>query len=366
MINKNDILGVSTIDWEMKSTLLHEHAVNLSTAKVYVFAYSVLCLGVRIATICAALDEQNWMVYTIPYLSWAGLAEDTPTSESPKDERERQHSARKFQGSNHLHVDIQRHWLGPKRQWRKLWTQFLKCCQVCPKVSQRTLVIPRTWIRRKMVCHARPQTGRFVEQSRWTNDDCICRKRASCVQKIECFIPRTSKKQKRRKDIDTLQRGTGDSRAITTFRQSAQYLQRHSGLVPRSCSANRSSVSIEHGEPRCKCEQWPSVSSPISGRIESHQIPNVQCWSPMKLGAATRRESRKEDLFQWTKACDDAFFFFFEKETLQDNSWLKYTISIWQDTAAQAHVENIRILEMMTDPKRMDLFEATPKLVRCP
>ena len=30
----------------------------------------------------------------------------------------------------------------------------------------------------------------------------------------------------------------------------------------------------------------------INGSIESHQITNVQCWSPRKLGAATRREIR--------------------------------------------------------------------------
>ena len=29
--------------------------------------------------------------------------------------------------TNHLHVDVQRHWLGTKRQWRKLSTEFLKC-----------------------------------------------------------------------------------------------------------------------------------------------------------------------------------------------------------------------------------------------
>ena len=29
----------------------------------------------------------------------------------------------------------------------------------------------------------------------------------------------------------------------------------------------------------------------------------------------------------------------------------------------EGHVENVRILEMMTDPNRKDLFDATPKLV---
>ena len=46
---EDEICGVSTVDWDttpwMRSTLLHEHAIKLSTAtKVYVFSDSVLCL----------------------------------------------------------------------------------------------------------------------------------------------------------------------------------------------------------------------------------------------------------------------------------------------------------------------------------
>ena len=62
---------------------------------------------------------------------------------------ERSRPAKKFQGSDHLHVDVQRRRSWSKRQGRKLRKQFLKCCQMCTKVSQRTLVVLRTWIRRK-------------------------------------------------------------------------------------------------------------------------------------------------------------------------------------------------------------------------
>ena len=62
----NENFGVSTIDWDqtpwMRSTLLHEHAVKLSTAKVYVFSDSVLFSqrqNFRISTICTVLDKQN-------------------------------------------------------------------------------------------------------------------------------------------------------------------------------------------------------------------------------------------------------------------------------------------------------------------
>ena len=49
--------------------------------------------------------------------------------------------------------------------------------------------------------------------------------------------------------------------------------------------------------------------------------------------------------------------------TRNDNSWLQLTLSIWKDMAVQAHCENTRIFEMLTDQNRKDLFEATPRLV---
>ena len=50
---EDEIFGVTTIYWDqtlwMRSTLTHEHAVRLSTTRVFVFSDSVLCLGGRIA-----------------------------------------------------------------------------------------------------------------------------------------------------------------------------------------------------------------------------------------------------------------------------------------------------------------------------
>ena len=47
---EHEIDGISTIEIQwMRSTLLHEDVVKLSTAKVYVFSDSVPCLGGRVA-----------------------------------------------------------------------------------------------------------------------------------------------------------------------------------------------------------------------------------------------------------------------------------------------------------------------------
>ena len=46
---KSEIYGISTIEWNttpwMRSALLHDRAIKLSEAKVYVYSDSVLCLG---------------------------------------------------------------------------------------------------------------------------------------------------------------------------------------------------------------------------------------------------------------------------------------------------------------------------------
>ena len=68
---QDDIVGVSTIDWDqtlwIESTLVHEHAVKSSTAKVYVFSDSVLCLGGRIAeypqSVKSWLDKIEWSTH---------------------------------------------------------------------------------------------------------------------------------------------------------------------------------------------------------------------------------------------------------------------------------------------------------------
>ena len=48
MIQQDEMFGVSTIDWDqtpwMRRTLIHKHVFKLSSARVYVFSDSVLCL----------------------------------------------------------------------------------------------------------------------------------------------------------------------------------------------------------------------------------------------------------------------------------------------------------------------------------
>ena len=60
---------------------------------------------------------------------------------------------REFYKKNHLHVDVQRHLMGIKRQEDRMrvkcWTRF----SICKKIWSRTMVISRSWIREQVVLY---------------------------------------------------------------------------------------------------------------------------------------------------------------------------------------------------------------------
>ena len=76
---QNEIFGISTMDWDkipwMRSILLQEDAFKVIDSN----SVRLLRLGTlfqrqncRVPTICAALEELNWLVYTNFSVSWAG------------------------------------------------------------------------------------------------------------------------------------------------------------------------------------------------------------------------------------------------------------------------------------------------------
>ena len=93
------------IQW-MRSTLLYEGAIKLSTAKVYVFSDLVLCLGGRFAedpqSVQSWKNRIEWFTQTPRHrkldnfngVEWKILPG---------------HTTLKQLRSNHIHVDVQRH-----------------------------------------------------------------------------------------------------------------------------------------------------------------------------------------------------------------------------------------------------------------
>ena len=82
--------------------------------------------------------------------------------------------------------------------------KFHTCVCIRKKISSRTLVIPRTWIRNKVVLHLQWKTWRRMGQSRWIDDDQIQRKRTPSFPSHESVVSRNTQKQRRWKIIYTL------------------------------------------------------------------------------------------------------------------------------------------------------------------
>ena len=67
-----------------------------------------------------------------------------------------------LQRQDHLHVNVQRHWMGRKRKSRNMWTQFTDGCELCSKVPSRSLVFLGAWIRKEVVRNLHWQTRRVL------------------------------------------------------------------------------------------------------------------------------------------------------------------------------------------------------------
>ena len=70
-----------------------------------------------------------------------------------------------IQRTNDLHVDVQWPPLGVWRQWTGMHCQRHTCDFICKKISSRTMVFPRTWIRKEVVLCLHWQTTRRMGQS---------------------------------------------------------------------------------------------------------------------------------------------------------------------------------------------------------
>ena len=69
--------------------------------------------------------------------------------QSPRVLVEYEHRARKFHWTDYLHVDVQRHLMGILRQWKGMRIKRSARFSLCEKIFTRTMVIPRTWIRKR-------------------------------------------------------------------------------------------------------------------------------------------------------------------------------------------------------------------------
>ena len=215
------------------------------------------------------------------------------------------------------------------------------------------LVIPRTWIRDKVVFHIQRKTTRKMGQSRWIDDDQIQRKRTPSFPSHESIVSRNAQKQRKWKIISTLLfRWWYDWNCFSHnyFCQSDQYLQ--SSL---RCVWRVQYLSNKNGDTRIGIEPAKLLIMTPRPSIEIHAQENL-------LQKYKERVKNFHNKIEWWNF------------VLMQDSWkqLKSDSTSWQYTLTSSHklqhpwqVVSTLCHEMTNQQTRKVGFRETPKLDPC-
>ena len=102
----------------------------------------------------------------------------------------------KFHWTDYLHVDV--------KTMKRMRIKRSACFSLCEEIFTRTMVIPRTWIRKEMVFYSRIQSTRKMGQSCGANNGNICRKQTPNLLIHESIIQRSAQEQRRWKVDNTV------------------------------------------------------------------------------------------------------------------------------------------------------------------
>ena len=94
--------------------------------------------------------------------------------------------------TDHLHVDVQRHLMGIKRLQERMRIKCSTRFSLCKEIRSRIMVIPRTWIREKVVLYQWRQSTRRMGQNRWADDVDTRRKRTPSRPSHEPIVQRSA------------------------------------------------------------------------------------------------------------------------------------------------------------------------------
>ena len=89
---------------------------------------------------------------------------------------------------DHLHVNVQRHWLDKKMKWWNLCFDFRKSQGTREKILARTLDVPRSWRWKEVVWNSSLYTWRKMRFYSHSNGGTIQRYRSSSIQEYQCFF----------------------------------------------------------------------------------------------------------------------------------------------------------------------------------
>ena len=105
-------------------------------------------------------------------------------------------NTRKFHRKNSIHVDVWRHFLWNKRQWKRMSGKRSTRIFLCKEVWYRTLVILWSWFGKEVALFERGQSTRRMGQSSGKDVDRI---RWEWMSKFPCYdstIQRSTQKQR--------------------------------------------------------------------------------------------------------------------------------------------------------------------------
>ena len=112
--------------------------------------------------------------------------------QSPRVPVKIERKARIIYRTDHLHVDVQRHLMGIKGQRERMRIKCSNRFSHCKKIFRRTMVIPRTWIRKEKVLYSRIQSRRRMGQSCGADDVDTCRKQTPSLPIHESIFHRSA------------------------------------------------------------------------------------------------------------------------------------------------------------------------------
>ena len=116
--------------------------------------------------------------------------------QSPRVHVKYERTTSRFHWTDFLHVDVQRHLMGIQRKLTGMRIKRPTRFSLCEKIFTRTMVIPRTWIRKEMVFYSRIQSTRRMGHSCGANDVNNRRKQTSSfpVLRVHCHKERSKAK----------------------------------------------------------------------------------------------------------------------------------------------------------------------------
>ena len=168
----DEIYGIRTINWsdsswKYLSLIRDEQIINLQRAKVYVFSDSVLCLGkmnenpqsniawegrvtwFKSSKEFRVLDRIDGEPMEFEWNLFPGFTTLQLCHKVQELLSRFECNTREFHRKDYLHVDVQRHRMGIKRQQCRMRVKCRSRFSICKKIWSKTMVISRTWFREK-------------------------------------------------------------------------------------------------------------------------------------------------------------------------------------------------------------------------